>query len=126
MLQFDSPATWGDALGDSGLPATREQLLLQLCQAFGNVNSDAFHVVFHERSWISIIIATIAIITRFFSRVIVTRLLYSLYYLYLARILTCWISESVRQASRSPQNTPKNQNMRTEYLNNYTIDFAQN
>jgi hypothetical protein len=87
MLQFDSPATWGDALGDSGLPATREQLLLQLCQAFGNVNSDAFHVVFHERSWISIIIATIAIITRFFSRVIVIRLLYSLYYLYLARIL---------------------------------------
>jgi len=40
--------------------------------------------------------------------------------------ITYLASEPSRQASRPPQNTPENENSRTEYLNNHILEFAKN
>jgi len=40
--------------------------------------------------------------------------------------VTYLASEPSRQASRPPQNTPENENSRTEYLNNHILEFAKN
>jgi len=41
------------------------------------------------------------------------------------RPITYLASEPSRQASRPPQNTPENENSRTEYLNNHILEFAK-